>query len=299
MKIVLIHNNQAFLPELTAYETFFQTYQIETCSAIYGQESASDADVYWYMMGYYPKAYYKKKLIIHEYASASVPPYRKLKDFFKSKLNPRPHFRLFLNEYVKEQICIHDEVPFGYRDMGVAREFFQISDKGLKEFDFIYSGSLSAGRNMESLLRVFEKGELVKKSILILGKDECGLKEKFRHCRNIIFQSPVSWEQVPSWLSRARYAFNFVPNIEPFNSQTSTKFLEYAAMKIPVISTNYFWISEFQEKYNGNYFILKEDLSNLSWEKISGFPFEFPNLKSWSWEERIRASGVLEFLLHA
>ncbi len=72
---------------------------------------------------------------------------------------------------------------------------------------------------------------------------------------------------------------NYIPDEEPFNAQTPTKFLEYAAMKIPVISTNYFWISEFQERYGGNYFFLKEDLSNMTWDRITGFPYEFPNLE--------------------
>ena len=115
----------------------------------------------------------------------------------------------------------------------------------------------------------------------------------FEHCSNIIFQAAVPWQEVPGYPSKSRYAINFIPDEEPFNAQTSTKFLEYAAMKIPVISTNYFWISEFRERYGGNYFLLKEDLSNMTWDRITGFPFEFPNLKSWGWEERIRESGIL------
>jgi hypothetical protein len=146
---------------------------------------------------------------------------------------------------------------------------------------------------------VFDQGALNQHSILLLGDDRDGLSNRFRHCKNIFFHPSVPWDEVPAWLERARYAMNFIPDKEPFNAQTPTKFLEYAAMKIPVISTNNFWISEFQERYSGNYFLLKEDLSNLTWDRITGFPFEFPNLENWGWDEKIRSSGILDFLLQA
>ena len=55
MKIAFIHNHKAFLPELSAYGEFFQNQNIQTCLAKYGEEALSGADVYWYMMGFYPK----------------------------------------------------------------------------------------------------------------------------------------------------------------------------------------------------------------------------------------------------
>jgi glycosyltransferase involved in cell wall biosynthesis len=299
MKIAFIHNHHAFLPELTAYQSFFQSKNILTCTARFGEEESTDADVYWYMMGFYPGSFHKKKLIIHEYASASVPPYRKLKDFFKSRLNPRPHFRLYLNDYVREQINIHDEIPFGYRDMGIREDLFHQAVNGAKKYDFIYTGNLSTQRKIDSLLQVFDQGALKQHTILLLGKDESKLAKRFGHCKNIFFNPPVPWEEVPVYLATARFSVNFIPDEEPFNAQTPTKFLEYAAMKIPVISTNYFWISEFQERYGGNYFLLKEDMSNMTWDRIIRFDYNFPDLQSWRWEERIKASGVLEFLQQA
>jgi hypothetical protein len=299
VKIAFIHNHRAFLPELLAYQSFFNKEKIETCVSEYGEEKFSEADVYWYMMGFFPKAFHKNKLIIHEYSSASIPPYRKLKDFLKNKLNPKPHFRLYLNEYVRKQLNIYDEVPFSYRDMGVGDIFFQKPEPAVKEYDFIYIGNLSSERKLENLLGVFVNGALNKKSILLLGKDKDNLAKKFFHCSNICFHVEVPWAQVPAQLSRARYAINFIPDIEPFNAQTSTKFLEYSAMQIPVISTNYFWISEFRERFSGNYFLLKDDLSNMTWDRISGFAYEFPNLQSWRWEEKIRESGILDYLKQA
>lgn len=158
---------------------------------------------------------------------------------------------------------------------------------------------MSSERKLENLLNVFENGTLNKKSILLLGNDKDNLKKKFHQCSNIYFHEEVPWAHVPAQLSKATHAINFIPDIEPFNAQTSTKFLEYSAMHIPVISTNYFWISEFRERFGGNYFLLKDDLSNMTWDRISGFAYEFPNLMSWRWEEKIRESGVLDFLKQA
>jgi len=299
MKIAFIHNHRAFLPELAAYQRFFQKQNIETCIAVYGEETASGADVYWYLMGFFPRSFHKKKLIIHEYSSASVPPYRKLKDFIKCRFTPRPHFRLYLNEYVREQLNIHDEIPFGYRDMGISETFLQQPAASVKEYDFIYSGNMSVHRKLDRLLKIFEKGSLQEHSLLMLGDDEGKLASSFGHCRNIFFHPAVSWEEVPDYLSRSKFALNYIPDEEPFNAQTPTKFLEYAAMQIPVITTNYFWISEFKERYGGNYFILKDDLSNMEWEWINGFSYEFPNLENWHWEEKILNSGVLDFLKQA
>jgi glycosyltransferase involved in cell wall biosynthesis len=299
MKIAFIHNHQAFLPELAAYQSFFQNRDIPTCVAGYGDEKNSGADVYWYLMGFYPRSFHKNKLIIHEYSSASVPPYRKMKDFLKSRLNPRPHFRLFLNAYVREQLNIHDEIPFGYRDMGISDAFLLSAENKEKKYDFIYAGNLSSQRKIDRLLQVFDQGALKQRSILVLGNDEMQLAGTFRHCKNIFFRAAVPWEEVPALLAGASFSVNFIPDEEPFNAQTPTKFLEYAAMKIPVVSTNYFWISEFQERYGGKYFLLKEDLSNMTWDRITRYNYEFPDLRSWRWEERIRASGVLEFLQQA
>ncbi|HEY4155458.1 MAG TPA: glycosyltransferase [Puia sp.] len=295
MKIAFIHSRRTFLPELDAYQSFFQSKNIQSVVCRYGEEAASGADVYWYFMGIYPGAAARGKRIIHEYASASVPPYRKFKDLLKARLNPRPHFRLYLNEYVHQEIQHRDEIPFGYRDMGISDGF--IPDPGAeKKYDFIYVGSFARERKIETLLRVFQEGVMKERSLLLLGQDYDRLASRYSSSGNIIFRGPVSRREMPAYLATARFAINFIPDREPFNAQTSTKFLEYAAMQIPIISSNYFWISHFRERYGGRYFFLKEDLSNLSWGLVSSFRYEFPKLQSWHWENQIRSSGILDYL---
>lgn len=295
MKITFVHPKLTFLPELSAYQSFFHSKDIQTFICKYGEEKASAADVYWYMMGLYPGAAVRGKQVIHEYASASVPPNRKLKDFLKSRLNPRPHFRLYLNEYVRQKIRHLDEVPFGYRDMGISDDF-RPDPQAEKRYDFIYAGSFSPDRKIETLLRVFQDGAMKDRTILLLGQNYDRLAGKYSSSCNIIFRGPVSRKDIPGFLSRARYAINYIPDREPFNAQTSTKFLEYAAMQIPIVSTEYYWLSRFREKYGGKYFLLAGDLSNLNWSQVNAFNYEFPDMRSWRWEQQIHSSGVLEFL---
>lgn len=296
MKIAFIHNHKAFLPELTAYEEFFRKQNIQTCLAKYGEEKLSGADVYWYMMGFYPKSKHKGKIIIHEYASASVPPFRRWKDFLKRTFHTKPDFRIFLNEYVQNQIGISDEIPVGFRNTGVSENWLLSSAPVKKDLDFIYIGSLSRHRRLTPLLKKFTQGDLSQKTLTLLGKDEYGLAKDYADFPNIYFQGAVTWQEVPGWVRRSRYALNFIPDREPFNAVVSLKFLEYAALKTPIISTNVFSIAEFTERFGGNYFLLKDDLSNLSWEKLLTFPFEYPDLQNWIWSEQISGSGILEFL---
>ena len=295
MKIAFVHPKRAFLPELAAYQSFFESKNIETVIYQYGEEKSSDADVFWFMMGIYPGAAARGKKVIHEYSSSSIPPYRRLKDLIKSKLNPRPHFRLYLNEYVMKQIRHRDGIPWGIRDQGVSGDFKPLPEAE-KQYDFIYIGSLSPERRMDRLLRAFQHPVLKDRTILLLGQDYERLAREFSSDQNIIFRGPISREEIPGYLSHARFAVNYIPDREPFNAQTSTKFLEYAAMQIPIVSTEYYWLSRFREKYGGKYFLLTEDLSNLNWSQVNAFNYEFPDMKSWRWEQRIRSSGVIEFL---
>jgi hypothetical protein len=244
-------------------------------------------------------ARHRKKNIptIHEYTSASVPPFRKWKDLLKCRMNAKPDYRLFLNEYVKQRFPFNDAIPCGYRDMGIpASPVQEKTGSAGKEYDFIYIGSSDKKRNLESLLQCFTRNDLKEHSLLILSKDYGHLEKKFADFKHIRFKGPVAHEEVSMHIAKARFGINYLPGIEPFSKQTSTKLLEYAAQHIPVISSDYTWIRDFQQKQGGNFFYLEKDLSNFTWKNVSQYPYSFPDLSQWGWEHQIRKSGVLEFL---
>jgi glycosyltransferase involved in cell wall biosynthesis len=295
MTIAFVHSHRSFLPELDAYSNFFSAYRVQTTTIRPNEITGSRADLYWHFMGTDSSHANKGVVTIHEYSSASVPPFRKWKDRMKRFLSPKPGFRIFLNQYVKESLGFNDDIAFGFRDMGIYPRIPKSTQPG-KVFDFIYMGSLEPQRNIGSLLQVFTKPGLKDRSLLVLGKDYDMLSQKYSEFKNIQFKGPVPYSSVEEWLGKARFAINFMPDKEPFNQQSATKFLEYANMNIPIISSDYGWVNKFQQQYGGTYFFLRDDLSNFTWENINSFAYGFPDLSEWSWEKQIRKSGILGFI---
>ena len=297
MKIAFIHPHKAFLPEIDAYQTFFSDYNIETIVARPEEINNVEAEVEWHFMGT-DKAGRKKNVIkIHEYTSASVPPFRALKNFSKKIVNINPDYRLFLNKYVQRKMRFNDAIPYGFLDMGIANSFFNFNSSRIeKEFDFVYAGSVSPERKIDKLIERFATKNLQEHSLLILSRDYDRIQCKFQYVANIHFMGPVPHAEMPAYLSKAKFAINFMPDEEPFNQQTSTKLLEYAGLKIPIITTDYKWVKDFQKVTGGKFFYLKKDLSNFDWKNISSFEYSFPDLRDWTWENQIRKSGVLGFL---
>ncbi|WEK35425.1 MAG: hypothetical protein P0Y53_23275 [Candidatus Pseudobacter hemicellulosilyticus] len=124
MTIGFVHPHKAFLPEIEAYTRFFESCGIR-CAVLKkdGLDKWRPAVEWWFMgMDRHPRR--PGVIRIHEYASASLPPWRRLKDQVKTLVSYRPDYRLFLNAYVRDQFGFTDGVPYGLRDMGIAGEFF-------------------------------------------------------------------------------------------------------------------------------------------------------------------------------
>ena len=293
MRIAFVHNSKAFLPEVAAYTRYFSKLGYE-CEVVTPEELLKlKPDVAWHFMGMDRQAQ-QSVFTIHEYTSASMPPFADFKDVAKKILNVKPHYRLFLNEYVKKCFAFSDNVPYGYRDMGVNADWLTLETvpDNEKDYDFIYVGALK-NRNIEDLLDLFKKPDLAKHSVLVLSSSYAHFQNKYEEVGIIEFLGPVPHEELHEYIRSARYAINFMPNIEPFNKQTSTKFLEYCACKVPVITSDYEWVRKFEEKYGGRYFYLKDD---STWDDITNFKYEFPDLSQWTWEKQIERSGIVEVL---
>lgn len=297
MTIAFVHRNKAFLPEIEAYTRFFSGLGVE-CIAITKEEADRfRPEVEWRMMGFdgsKPRTGIAK---IHEYASASLPPGRYFKNLRKSLFNAQPDFRLFLNEYVRKTFNFRDKVPFGYRDMGIPPEWlFPPTRPVTKTYDFVYAGSLDKARNPEHLLNQFSTGGLKDRSLLLISQHYEALRAQYAAHENIVFKGPFEHREMRHHLNQARFGINYIVDQEPFNQQTSTKFLEYLACGLPVVSTDYQWVRDFQRQYGGAYFFVSPDLTGMNWESIRLFNYTQADMRLWTWERQIRASGVLEFL---
>jgi glycosyltransferase involved in cell wall biosynthesis len=295
MNIAFIHPHKSFLPGIGAYCQYFSARGIKTEVCFPEHRNQISADVEWYFMGSQIRRN-KKALTIHEYASASTPPFEKAKDRLKKMINCKPDYRIFDSEYAQKQFGFLDQIPSGIRQSGVYASAWRGQDKPSATYDFIYVGSLEKERRLEKLFSAFSIGDLKNRTLLILSKNYKSLQVKFQDSTNIRFRGPVDPSEVYSAVRQAKYALNFVPNIRPFSEQPSSKLLDYAACEIPVVTTDYPWVRRFQAEFGGRYFFLNPDLSNFRWEPIAAFAYEFPRLDQWTWECQIRNSGILAFL---
>lgn len=301
MTIVLVHDKKAFLPEteIQAFTHFFSQYGVSCVLATKQEVGSLPRQVEWFFMGVDHSRRTPGIVKIHEYSSSSLPPLRRCKDLVKRYTNVRPDFRLFLNKYVQQQFNFRDGVPVGFRDMGITQELMRGTQRAAdkKEYDFIYCGSVTKDIRFDTILDRFLPGAtMAGHNILVLSMNFQHLAAQYRGHPNIVFKGPVSHKEVGEYLRKARFAISYKPDIEPHNQQTVTKLLEYAACRVPIITSDLAWVRSFGKQYGGDFFYLAPDFSNFTMEALQQFPFRFPDLTSWTWEQQLKGSGVLPFL---
>src|SRR5215207_1765881 len=135
MLLAFVHNGKAFLPELTAYTRHFTSMGIRCEVTSPEQLGKLNPDVAWHFMGI-DRQRSNAGFTIHEYTSASVPPAASLKNIYKRVFNKKPDYRLFLNDFVRTAISFKDDIPFGYRDMGVPEAWLHSSPEKTAAYDF-------------------------------------------------------------------------------------------------------------------------------------------------------------------
>ena len=281
-KILCIHSGISYLPEIEAYKKYFKKYNIEFTDSykdLNNNYNIDDFDLLLHIMG--TDFMNNDKPKIHDYTSLSTGKYTFIKNKIKRYFNQKPVLRLFLNENVKNKMKFNDGILYLIRDMGVDNNFFNIID-AKKKFDFVYLGSVTKDRKIPELLYKF-KNELQSSTLLVVGSVPYDIFDSFKSVGNITFSGKVKYEDVPKLVSTADYGINLIPNIYPFNIQTSTKLLEYCALGLKIITTNYKWANEFENKYSGSFFKIDEDLNNFKIEDIKSYNFKTPNIDELEW----------------
>ena len=288
-QIAIQKSKSAVLPEIEIYKQYFTEYEFIDFYDVH-ELSGENIDLIWRFMG----TDFKKINIpvIHEYASLSLPPFGGIKDFVKKKFNVKPGLRVFLNQHIASKYDFSDAVPFCYRDMGVSKDFFRRSCGNGKLYDFVYVGSMSKDREIFRLLNHLKKDG--KAGILLVGQPPDDLYNAYKKYSNIVFSGKVPYKDVPDLVMKAEYAVNYIPNKYPFNIQTSTKLLEYAAMGMKIVTTSYGWVNRFEAERGMRFFHLHEDCSNLSLEALESFSFKTNDISDLQWENILDNSGLRE-----
>lgn len=294
-KILFNRSERAFLPEVDAYIKYINKRNdfVAYDSSKLLDYKLNDFDVIWEFKGL-GGIDVENQILVHEYASLSTGKFPQVKNFVKSRRNIKPDLRIFLNENVKEGFYFNDNTEFCFRDMGIDKMFFEQSEIK-KEYDYVYVGPIVKERELDKFLEKFVKKDNGK--LCLIGNVDEDIYNSFKNNKNLTFTGKVPYAEVPKIASKAVYGINYIPDKYPFNVQTSTKLLEYLAMGLKVITTDYKWIREFENRHNCAFY--KLNYSNLEFDRDDIEKHNFiSNFKSeeYLWDDVIEKSNVINKL---
>lgn len=291
MLIHFIRNGPSYLPEIDAYCAYIQSRGHQTMVHDNSCSVPTSASVVWWMCGRVPlrEAHRLRGAFqIHEYASASIPPYAWLKDQVKHWTQPLPDYRIYQNGWLRERMGFADGVPHALRDMGVAEHFFDTpSHTAVAEFDLVYLGEMS---RLLSFIPVLQAIDAAGRSLLLVGDVPTELQNLLPS--SVRCTGRMSHADVPHQLRRADFGLNLVPNTLPYLQQTSTKVLEYCAAGLRVVSNAYPWVRYFMAQHNANFYLLNEDVQSLATsfgEGLEAYPYEVPDMRKLAWSQVLDA----------
>jgi len=294
VKILFVRTGKAFLPEIDAYVKYFnklEGFEAYDSQLLDENYSIDDFDVIWEFKGF-GGVRDVNKVIVHDYASLSTGSFPKVKNNLKKWLNPKPNLRVFLNQAVRQGFNFNDDIEFCYRDMGIDERFLSVKSEE-KEYDFVYVGSICKGRGMDRFLAEFTRKPQGK--LCLIGNVEDDIYNEYKHNKDLVFTGSVPYGEVPIIASKAVYGINYIPDKYPFNIQTSTKLLEYLALGLKVITTDYQWVRDFEKRHGCSFYKLnlKQDGFNRDYIESYDYKSNFA-VENHLWDAVLENSGLKE-----
>ena len=296
MKILFKRSEGALLPDIDAYVKYlnqdadFEAYDSRDLADGY---NIQEFDAIWEFKGLGGERP-DNQLLIHEYASLSTGKFAKVKNLVKTIKNTKPDLRVFLNQDVRDGFYFRDQVPFTFRDMGLDQQFIDVP-KAKKEFDFIYVGSISKEREIDRLLASFVNHKQGKLHLVGTIEDD-EIYSTYKSHPDITFVGRVDYADIPEIASKAVYGLNYMPNKYPYTLQTSTKMLEYSALDLKIISTDYKWARDFEKKHGSRFYYFNQD-KDFNLTNIEDFEFK-NNFKAedYTWDKVFEQARIKEQL---
>jgi len=295
--IVFERRKGVYLPEIKAYIDYINNH-MEGFEAFDSSEiihyDANNYDVIWKFLGFdcfLNPSIKENALVVHEYNSLSTGRFARTKNSIKRLINRKPDMRVFLNRSVKRGFPFTDNKPAFLRDMGVGANFF-IKRIKEPEYDFVYAGSMVDREDIIKQALDHFKHTLTEASLLMVGNIPESVQRQYKECDNITFTGRINHSDIPHIVQKARFGLNLMPDIYPLNAQTATKIIEYCALGLPIVSTNYKWVKRFCLKRDANIFLLNNDFSNFTMKDINSFHFKTPDVSDLEWNKLIESSKI-------
>jgi len=299
MLIHFIRNGPSYLPEIDAYCAYIQARGHQAMVHDSSLSVPTSASVVWWFCGRVSmrEAHRLRGAFqIHEYASASIPPYAWFKDQVKHWMQPRPDYRIYQNGWVRERMGFADGVPHASRDMGVPEHFFDATSHApTPDFDFVYLGEMS---RLLAFIPILQAIDAAGRSLLLVGDVPAELEKELPP--NVTCTGRLDRAQVPIHLRRVRFGLNLVPNAKPFQQQTSTKVLEYCAAGLRVVSNAYPWVRYFMAQHKANFYLLNDDAPSLDTcfgDALEAYPYVVPDMRALEWSQVLDALPLWRTIL--
>jgi len=288
MIVGILSNKKSYLPEIIAYRNYFIKNNIKVI--ISEQELLlKKCDVIIMFCGFFLKKKLKNKFYIHDYSSLSTPPFCEAKDIIKKYLNFKPNLRIFNSKLIKDHMNYNDKVPYIIRSQGILKNFFQKRSKKFT-YDFLYTGSIEARTGLD---KIFFKYLKLGFSILVIGNVSNTYKIKFSNFTKIKFLGPKKYTNIHKYYKMCKYGLNYIPDEFPYNAQYSTKFLEYSASKLNIVSNKTVFMKNISKKYKIKN-VYDEDIHTV--QDLKNAQFHHINMINYEWNMVLEKSGILNKL---
>ena len=300
--IALIMPDSSYAPEIPALKSYIEK-RTDIAADILSFEDFIDNqfkyNLVYIKMGFI--AFWDRKIKIpqiHDYTSLSTGGFARGKDIIKLFCSKKPILRSFLNKDVSKRLRFRDNIPYIYRDMGADEFFFNKEEEKLeKKYDYCYVGSITDNRKVDRILERFIVSE---SDICLVGKVELSNYEKYKRCDNIHFLGLKTRLETAEIVKSSKVGFNFMPDIYPWNIQTSTKVIEYLSSNLTVVSNRYKWINSFTRLHKDSNVAFYEDINTFDPDEfINGSDFFDKSIVDYSflaWDSVFDDSNILYYL---
>jgi glycosyltransferase involved in cell wall biosynthesis len=235
MRIFILHPGKANYPELNAYAKYFSERGCQVTSGTLDQYRYVEDPrgcVLWCIMGLYPTRL-PARYVIHDYRSLSVGSQVVLKDKLKKMLNPRPDLRIFQNESMRVLMGFRDDVETVLLPMGVPDWIFTVDaycKESLPSGTYCYLGEITRERGIDAFLSDFVSARRGSETLVLVGAVEKAIVDAYHQASSIVFTGRLSQRDALTVVRNCEFAISMIPYRRPYNVQTPTKLLEYAAL---------------------------------------------------------------------
>ena len=289
MHIAIVLTGRAYLPEAFAYRRYL-TERGHRAECVDGPDGIGDADVaIVFSIRDQWAARRSGAKVVHEYHSLSTGRFKAAKHLVKRVLAPRPAGRIFLNDHVAERYGFQGNTPAIVRPMGIDAEFFGCAVGGTPDKEIVYCGSLGRRGVLSTIAELAGRGF----SMLVIGDVPDSADLGAFTGLPVEFTGQLPREALPAAFARARFGLNVTPDAYPYNIQTSTKTIEYAAAGLGIISNRYRWIGDFAAERKASILWLDRLTSPGALASVGTAPVDVTDLL---WSHILDAAGFEAFV---